>query len=109
MKNTANILLSVFIILVSLVLFLISTAIFAFLPIDMSVVLVILSGITFIIALTVVIALDYGIGVYECKRCSHKFKPTLRTYIFGAHTLTKRYLKCPHCGEKSFCKRRLSE
>lgn len=39
---------------------------------------------------------------HECKKCGQKFKPTLRTYVFGAHTITRRYLKCLHCGEKSF-------
>lgn len=109
MKCMANILLSVCIILISLVLLLISIAVFEFLPVDMAVVLVVLSSITFIIALAAGIALDYGAGEYECKRCGHKFKPTLLAYIFGAHTLTRRYLKCPHCKEKSLCKRRLSE
>ena len=109
MKNTANVILSVCILLISLVLLLVSIALFTFLPIDMSVVLVILSSITFITALAAAIALDYSAGVYECKKCGQKFKPTLCAYIFGVHTLTKRYLKCPHCKEKSFCKRKLSE
>ena len=109
MKNTVNVLLSVCIILISLVLLLTSIALFAFLPIDMSVVLLVLSGIAFIIALAAAIALDYSAGVYECKKCGQKFKPTLRAYIFGAHTIARRYLKCPRCKEKSLCKRRLSE
>lgn len=109
MRNTPNILLSVCIIFIALVQLLISIAVFAYLPIDMSVVLVVLSSITFIIALAAGIALDYSTGLYECKRCGQKFRPTLAAYVFGAHTLTKRYLKCPHCGEKSLCKRRLSE
>lgn len=109
MKNMANILLSVCILLISLILIMISASVFAFLPIDRSFLLVALSSITFVIALTAAMLLDYGAGVYECKKCGQKFKPTFRAYVFGAHTLTRRYLKCPHCKEKSFCKRRLSE
>lgn len=109
MKNFSYILLSVAITLMSLILILISIALYEFLPIDMAVVLLVLSGCTFIIALSAAIVLDYESGEYECKKCGHKFTPTLSAYIFGAHTLTTRYLKCPHCGEKSFCKRRLSE
>lgn len=109
MKNLTKILLSVCILLISLVLIMISGALFEFLPIDFSIVLVVLSSITFVIAPIVAIMLDYSAGDYECKKCGQRFKPTLGAYVWGAHTLTTRYLKCPHCGKKSFCKRRLSE
>ncbi|MDD6483468.1 MAG: hypothetical protein PUF72_02705 [Clostridiales bacterium] len=108
MKNMANVLLSVCILLISLILIMISAALFEFFPIDWAVLLVVLSSITFIIALAAAILLDYGAGVYECKKCGRTFKPTLGEYVWGAHTITRKYLKCPHCKEKSFCKRRLS-
>ena len=109
MKNLTKILLSVCILLISLILIMISASVFTFLQIDWSILLVVLSSVTFIIALAAAILLDYSAGEYECKKCGQKFKPTLRAYILGAHTLTRRYLKCPHCKEKSLCKRRLSE
>ena len=109
MKNLTKILLSVCILLISLILIMISAALFEFMPLEWSILLLILSIITFVIALAVAILLDYGAGQYECKKCGQKFKPTFRAYVWGAHTITRRYLKCPHCGEKSFCKRRLSE
>ena len=109
MKNMANVLLSICILLISLILIMISAALFEFFPVDWSILLVVISGITFVIALAAAILLDYGAGVYECKKCGQKFKPTLRAYVFGAHTITRRYLKCPYCGEKSLCKRRLSD
>lgn len=49
---------------------------------------------------------DYETGLYECRKCGHKFKPTFKAYIWGVHTLTKRHLKCPECKEKSWCKRK---
>ena len=109
MKNLSKTLLSVCILLISLILIMISGASFEVFPFEWSVLLVVLSSITFIIALVAAILLDHGAGEYECKKCGQRFKPTLSAYVWGAHTLTKRYLKCPHCGEKSFCKRRLSE
>lgn len=109
MKNLAKILLSVCILLISLILIMLSAALFDFLPVDWSILLVVLSGITFIIALIAAILMDYSAGDYECRKCGQRFKPTLSAYVWGAHTLTTRYLKCPHCKEKSFCKRRLSE
>lgn len=109
MKNLTKILLSVCILIISLILIMISGASFGIFPFEWSVLLVVLSIITFIIALIAAILLDYSVGDYECKKCGQRFKPTLSAYVWGAHTLTTRYLKCPHCGKKSFCKRRLSE
>lgn len=52
--------------------------------------------------------LDRDAGVYECNYCGEKFVPDMKSYIMGAHTLTRRKLKCPKCGKKSYCKKRLS-
>ncbi|MGM9550789.1 MAG: hypothetical protein ACI3XA_00885 [Clostridia bacterium] len=109
MKNLTRILLSVCILLISLILIMISASVFEFLPIDWSILLVVLSSITFIIALIAAVLIDYSAGYYECKKCGQRFKPTLGAYVWGAHTITRRYLKCPNCKEKSFCKRKLSE
>ena len=49
---------------------------------------------------------DYETSKYECKKCRHVFKPSFKAYIMGAHSLTTRRLKCPECGEKSWCKRK---
>lgn len=53
-------------------------------------------------------ALDMKSGTFECRKCGKRFVPSAGAYIAGPHSLTTRYLKCPHCGEKSFCKRRLT-
>ncbi len=47
-------------------------------------------------------------GVYECPNCGEKFVPTMKNFVFGVHTLTKRKLKCPRCHKKSYCKKRLN-
>ena len=46
-------------------------------------------------------------GVYECPECGEKFIPSMKDFVFGAHTFTKRKLKCPQCGKKSFCKKKI--
>lgn len=56
----------------------------------------------------VVCVLDYNAGTYECRKCGKRFVPTMREYVMAPHTITTRQLKCPHCGEKSYCKRRLT-
>lgn len=52
---------------------------------------------------------DHETGVYECRKCGHTFKPTFKEYVWGAHTLTTRCLKCPKCEEKSWCRRKMAQ
>ena len=53
--------------------------------------------------------LEKDAGVYECKHCGERFVPTMKAYLFAPHTPTTRKLKCPKCGKKSYCKKRLSK
>ena len=53
--------------------------------------------------------LERDAGVYECKHCGERFVPTMKAYLFAPHMPTSRKLKCPKCGKKSYCKKRLSK
>ena len=53
--------------------------------------------------------LDRDAGIYECKHCGERFVPTMTAYLFAPHMPTSRKLKCPKCGKKSYCKKRLSK
>lgn len=53
-------------------------------------------------------ALEMSAGTFECRHCHTRFVPSAGAYIAGMHTLTTRWLKCPECGKKSMCKRRLT-
>ncbi|MBR2220623.1 MAG: helix-turn-helix domain-containing protein [Clostridia bacterium] len=57
----------------------------------------------------IVCFMDNDAGYYECPHCKTRFKPTMEEYIKGIRNLTTRKLKCPHCGEKTYCKKRLSK
>ena len=52
--------------------------------------------------------LEMTSGYFECAECGEYFVPTKRAYLMGAHSATRRHLRCPHCGKKSWCYRRLS-
>ena len=58
--------------------------------------------------IAVAVVLDLEAGTFECGKCGTRFVPAPGAYIAGPHTLTKRKLKCPHCGEVSYCKKRLT-
>ncbi len=69
--------------------------------------LIVLSTVLLFITIFYAAKVDYSTGAYECRKCGHTFKPTFRAYILGMHTLTTRYLKCPKCEAKSFCRRKM--
>lgn len=73
---------------------------------SLAVVLTIISVILVFVAISYAAKVDYETGVYECRNCGHTFKPTFKSYILGAHTLTTRCLKCPECGRPTWCKRK---
>ncbi len=58
--------------------------------------------------IAVAAVLEMEAGTFECKHCKHRFVPTVGAYIAGPHSITTRYLRCPECGKKSYCKRRLT-
>ena len=72
-----------------------------------AIILMAVSTALLLIAIFYAAKVDYETSVYECRKCGHIFKPTLLAYIWGAHTLTTRHLKCPKCEEKSWCKRKM--
>lgn len=54
------------------------------------------------IALILLVAVNTE--VYECCHCGEKFVPIMREYLMGAHTMKKRYLRCPYCHKKGWNK-----
>lgn len=48
-------------------------------------------------------------GYYECQKCHHKFVPTFNQVLWAMHVNRTRYMKCPECHKKSWCKKRISK
>ncbi len=57
---------------------------------------------------TIAAAVDIHTGTFECRYCKTRFVPSAGAYIAGPHTILTRFLKCPNCGKKSCCRRRLT-
>lgn len=62
-----------------------------------------------IIGIAVACIMDREAGAFECPECHERFIPDMKSYIMGAHTLTKRKLICPKCGAHRYCKKVLTE
>lgn len=48
-------------------------------------------------------------GYYECARCHEKHVPSYTSVFFAMHMGRTRYMKCPHCGKRSWQKKRVSK
>ena len=77
-----------------------------------SIILWIFTGVWWLFALWVLIAILYAIWVtkfyfkrvaYICPQCQGVFKPKLKEAVFARHTPTLRKLTCACCGYKGFC------
>ena len=75
----------------------------------LKIVLMIVGFVIICIGVGIACGLERDAGVYECKHCGERFVPTMKAYLFAPHTPTTRKLKCPKCGKKSYCKKRLSK
>jgi len=72
-------------------------------------VLVAIAIILFFAAVIFFAKIDCETSSYECRSCGHIFKPVFIDYIMGMHSLKTRRLKCPECGQKTWCKRKNKE
>ena len=48
---------------------------------------------------------DRKIGYFKCRNCNELFTPTFMQYNMGMHLLSTRYLKCPHCKKRTWCRK----
>ena len=48
-------------------------------------------------------------GYYECQECHHTFIPTFAQATLAPHIGRKKYMKCPSCKKKSYCKKVISK
>lgn len=67
------------------------------------------STIIFLIAGFIALKFEVDAGYYECKHCHHRFIPTYKDVLMAMHMGTTRYLKCPKCNKRSWCKKVLSK
>ena len=59
----------------------------------------------FLIPCFYALKLEVSVGAYKCKNCGHEFTPTYKQALNAMHMGTTRYLKCPSCNERTWCKK----
>ena len=56
----------------------------------------------FFIGMFYCIRIEQVAGYYECAKCHHKYVPTYASVLWSMHINRTRYMKCPHCGRRSW-------
>ena len=61
--------------------------------------------VVFLIPCFYALKLEVSVGVYRCKQCGHEIVPTYSEALWAMHSGTTRYLKCPKCDKRTWCKK----
>ena len=65
--------------------------------------------IVFLLPCFYALKLEVSVGAYKCKNCGHKIVPTYSQALWAMHNGTTRYLKCPECKKRTWCKKVLTK
>ena len=59
----------------------------------------------FLIPCFYALKLEVSVGSYKCKKCGHEIVPTYKQALNAMHMGTTRYLYCPVCNRRTWCKK----
>ncbi len=65
--------------------------------------------IVFLIPCFYAVKLEVSVGAYKCKNCGNEIVPTYAQALNAMHMGTTRYLKCPKCNKRTWCKKILKK
>ena len=61
--------------------------------------------VVFLIPCFYALKLEVSVGAYKCKNCGNEIVPTYSEALNAMHMGTTRYLKCPKCNQRTWCKK----
>ena len=67
--------------------------------------IIIFGFVTGLIGILFALKIEQVAGYYVCKKCNHKYIPSYKQVIWAAHINRTRYMKCPHCNQRSWQKK----
>lgn len=73
------------------------------------IVLMVVGFIPIAVAFPFMLKIEQVAGYYECKKCGHRYVPTMKDINLAPHMGRTRHMKCPKCGEKSWQKKVISK
>ena len=63
------------------------------------------STVLFLVPCFYALKLEVSVGSYKCKNCGHEIVPTYKQALNAMHMGTTRYLECPKCNKRTWCKK----
>ena len=79
------------------------------LPTGWRIALIALGFVVIIAGSTGAILIEQRAGYYECRACKHRYVPTYAAVLFAMHSGRTRFMKCPHCGKRTWQKKVISK
>ena len=61
--------------------------------------------VVFLIPCFYALKLEVSVGAYKCKKCGQEVVPTYSEALWTMHMGFTHYLRCPHCGKRTWCKK----
>lgn len=71
----------------------------------MQLIVIIAVCVVFLIPCFYALKLEVGVGAYKCKICGGEIVPTYKEALNAMHMGFTRYLNCPKCGKRTWCKK----
>ena len=65
--------------------------------------------VVFLIPCFYALKFEISVGAYKCKNCGCEIVPTYMQALNAMHKGTTRYLKCPECNKRTWCKKVLKK
>ena len=65
--------------------------------------------IVFLLPCFYALKLEVSVGSYKCKKCGCEIVPTYKEALNAMHMGTTRYLKCPKCKKRTWCKKNIKK
>ncbi len=65
--------------------------------------------VVFLIPCFYALKLEVSVGAYKCKNCGYEIVPTYTQALNAMHRGTTRFLKCPKCNKRTWCKKVLKK
>ena len=107
MKNKTKYILSVWFFIISLLLFLANSILVEYYNCPWWT--LIISGIFFILSIVIMCFIYFKNTEFVCPHCKTQFKPKTLNAVTAIHLVHLRYLTCPNCNKKGWCKDKFIE
>ena len=79
------------------------------LPTGWRIALIALGFVVIIAGSTGALLIEQRAGYYECRACKHRYVPTYAAVLFALHSGRTRFMKCPHCGKRTWQRKVISK